>query len=232
MTAHLVQGTNAMDAWLKCGRHLLGQPGAEQNNLVVEIESPGHWETDWFKRINPRAVHIRGEDPNDVANTIFPASTWRKSATRGELYHRYARAHARGKRKSWGTYFLRLIDFGTSHVNQLERAIHVLNSWENEPGTAIVFHLTSPETDAPRPLGGPCLQLCQLQSWNGSIDLTAVYRNHDYFNKALPNFIGLGRLQQFICGESGRQPGRLVCVSGHAYCSRGKRAMTDLIARA
>jgi thymidylate synthase len=70
-----------------------------------------------------------------------------------------------------------------------------------------------------------------LQAWDGKIDMTAVYRNHDYFNKALPNFVGLGRLLDFICSESGRDVGKLVCHSGHAYFSKSRAAAVSLIAR-
>jgi hypothetical protein len=61
--------------------------------------------------------------------------------------------------------------------------------------------------------------------------MTAIYRNHDYFNKAFANFVGLGRLLGFICAQTSRAPGRLVCHSGHAYSAQGKRALENLIAK-
>lgn len=225
-------GANAFDAWQQVATYLAALPGSRANNVVVEIENPGDWNDSWFERINPRAVHDDGENPANVANTIFPLSTWRNSAGRDDLYRRYRIAHRRGRNKRWGTYFLRLIAFGASEVNQLERGINVLNTWKNEPGTAIVFHLSSPETDRPRALGAPCLQLLQLQAWEGRVSMTAIYRSHDYFNKALANFVGLGRLLNFVCKETGHDIGRIVCHSGHAFCSEGKGTMTRLLARA
>lgn len=228
----VLSGITCRDAWIAGANYLAGQPRTEISSLLLTIEDPTSWDDAWFDRIDPRQVHSGGENPRNVANTIFPLKTWLNASSRTDLYQRYRRAHKRGRTKRWGTYFLRLICFGASEINQLERAINVLNSWHNQPGTAIVFHLSSPETDTPRPIGGPCLQLIQLQAWSDRLDLIAVYRNHDYFNKAFPNLIGLSRLLHFICHETSRKAGTITCHSGHAYSSAGKSALKDLVARA
>lgn len=225
----LVKGTTAMEAWERAATLLLARKGCEATNVLIEIEKPAEWDASWFIRIDPRLIDKCGEDPRNVANTLFPLRTWLGVKSRPELYARYQKAHKRGRKKSWGTYFLRLIDFGQSHVNQLERAIEVMTTWQNDPGTSIVFHFSSPETDRPRPLGGPCLQLCQLQVHAGQVDATVVYRNRDYFNKALANFVGIGRLLEFICAETGQQVGKLSCLSGHAYSAAGKRSLDRLL---
>lgn len=227
----VISQPDALTAWVAAARHLTSIKGAVATNVVIYIASPTAWHSEWFERVDPRKVNASGEDQSDVANTIFPSKTWKNSATREALYSRYKRAHRMGSTKSWGTYFLRLVEFGREGVNQLERAIQVLNNWEKEPGTAIVFHLSSAETDRPRPLGGPCLQLCMLHAYDGRIDMTAIYRNHDYFNKAFANFVGLGRLLEFVCSQTNRKPGSLVCHSGHAYVSSGKGALDTLIRR-
>jgi hypothetical protein len=227
--ASLVAGTNCLEAWKAACNHLLAKPGTTDTNLIVEITSPEVFQPEWFRKADPRQVSSSGGYNQDVANTIFPLRTWLNSASRPEFYARYLKAHRRGATKSWGTYFGRLIDFGSSRVNQLERALDVLNGWKNEPGTSIVFHFTSAETDRPRPLGGPCLQLCQLHAYDGRIDASVFYRNHDYFNKALPNFVGIGRLLSFMAMQSGRQVGSLTCNSSHAYSSAGKAGLGKLL---
>jgi hypothetical protein len=63
------------------------------------------------------------------------------------------------------------------------------------------------------------------------LELVAVYRNHDYFNKALGNFIGLSRLLGFIARETNRRPTRLVCHSVRAYFETSKQDMLALLAR-
>lgn len=232
MTIEALSAPNCYEAWKAASMHLLRLSGSRESNLLVQIENPIEWDENWFSRIDPRRVSSGGENPDDVANTIFPASTWKKSESRDEFYARYKRAHSRSQHKRWGTYFLRLIDFGQTHVNQLERSLRVFEEWEKNPGTAVVFHLSSAETDVPRPLGGPCLQLIQLQAWGNTIDMTAVYRNHDFFNKAFPNYVGLGRLLNFICEQSERNVGKLVCHSGHAYFNSSKEVARNLLARA
>jgi thymidylate synthase len=222
---------DSLEAWVAAAAHLCQVRGAEDSNLVLDVARPDVWEGWWFDQIDPRRVSLKGERPSDVANTIFPLRTWLNSRTRDEFYARYLEAHARGHRKRWGTYFLRLINFGTRHVNQLENAIRVLNEWKNEPGTAIVFHLSSPEYDSFRPLGAPCLQLVQLHVHHGTVSMVAFYRNHDYFNKALPNLVGLGQLLNFICYCSGRRVGNLVCHSSHAFTSGGVSGLNHLLER-
>jgi len=229
--SYLLSALNGLDAWVEAARHLVAVKGGEEVNIILEVASPTTFEHRWFESIDPREVSARGENPNNVSNTIFPLQTLRNSADRHDFYERYKRAHSRSHNKRWGTYFLRLIDFGETRVNQLERAIGVLNNWKKEPGTAIVFHLSSPEVDRPRPLGSPCLQLIQLQVHGGVIDMIVTYRNHDYFNKALPNLVGLGKLLGFICDSSGRHPGKLVCHSAHAYSSDGIANLRNLLGR-
>jgi hypothetical protein len=56
-----------------------------------------------------------------------------------------------------------------------------------------------------------------------------VYRNHDYFNKALGNFIGLAKLLEFICTEAQQRPGSLVVHSIHGYSSAGIPKLRQLI---
>jgi len=112
-----------------------------------------------------------------------------------------------------------LIAFGRiDPVNQLDRAIDKLTTWPKRSTTGLVFHLSSPDLDAPRTRGGPCWHFGEI-IWreDNILDLVVVYRNHDFFNKALGNFIGLGQLLKFICDESGKNAGSLRCHSVHAF---------------
>jgi thymidylate synthase len=130
----------------------------------------------------------------------------------------------------WGTYFERLIRFGTSGVNQLERAIASAENWERNHQAVLVFHVSSAETDGIRVRGGPCLQYVQLLCPDAkTIELSAVYRSHDYYNKALGNLIGLARLLNFVASEVGRNPGSLTCHSMHAFLGGTKGNVQALI---
>ena len=109
-------------------------------------------------------------------------------------------------------------------------AIRVLRGWGKRSRAALVFHLSAPHLDKPRPLGGPCLQYMQiLNKGREGLDLVVAYRSHDYFQKAFGNFIGLSRLLAFIAAETRLRAGRLVCHSIHAFSSGSKKHLSRLI---
>lgn len=217
-------------AWKTVSYYLIGNRGEAYNLQISFPCSEARDETPLLK-FDPR--HILGgkfDCARDVANTIFPLKTWSNSQTRDDFYNRYKRAHERNSKPSWGTYFERLIAFGGTKINQLERVIYALNNWENNHKAALLMHTSSPETDNLRTLGGPCLQYVQFNCpKTNQIDLMAVYRNHDYCNKVLGNFFGLSRLLRFVGEESGRCPGMISCLSIHAYISTSLKRQKELI---
>lgn len=221
-----VDGDTCVDAWRNAVRVLMGEH-AEIYNLLVTIARPTYFDPIWMSTFNPASARPGSDQIRGVANTIFPKKLARFSATRSQLYQKYARAIRLGKlighntarnRSAWGTYFGRLINFGRSNKNQLEQAIMALQKWPKRQKAAITFHLTSAETDGYRTRGGPCWQFAEINYREGNtLDLIVIYRNHDYFNKALGNFIGLGQLLEFICSQTRKRPGRIVCHSVRAY---------------
>lgn len=233
MSICIVQGETAMDAW-RSGTETLLANGGEVNNLITVIEHPLTINVVWLTEQSPHRFRESGDDIRDVANTIFPDKLFARAADRAAFYSMYLARHDRSHRwargrHAWGTYFERLIRFPPTGVNQLERVIVKLRTWETRSTTGLVFHLSSPAVDAPRTRGGPCWHYAELL-WGAddTIDLVVVYRNHDFFNKVLGNFVGLGRLLQFICTESGKQPGKLICHSVHAYHDSTQQALRAL----
>jgi thymidylate synthase len=110
-------------------------------------------------------------------------------------------------------------DHGSGNgYNQLEEAIVKLSTWNHRAEAALVLHLSSPQLDRPQTRGGPCLQFIELL-WrkDDRIDLVAVYRNHDYSQLALGNFIGLCDLLEFVARESGKHVGSVTIHSVHAF---------------
>ena len=221
MTALNVSGPDALAAW-KIGASRIASTG-DLFNLFTTIDDPTSADEGWYSDYCPSLQGSR-DTLRDVAQTIFPTRLASRSSTRQSLYDGYLRAHDRGRswqrnRGSWGTYFERLVRFPPDGVNQLDRAIQKLGAWQRTT-TAFVFHLSTCTVDQPRRLGGPCWQYGELL-WRegGVLDLSVTYRNHDFFNKALGNFVGLGQLLSFICTESGKTPGKLFCHSVHAYSS-------------
>lgn len=222
MSIQVVEGATALEAWRAGCAVLLTSRGAV-SNLITTIAHPCAMDDQWLAQHSPRWFKAGANDARDVANTLFPQKTYERAANRPDLYLQYLKAHDRTHkwrrgRNAWGTYFERLIRFPPTGVNQLERAIEKLNTWTHRNTTGLVFHLSSPAIDSPRTRGGPCWHFGEI-IWNAdsSLDLVVVYRNHDFFNKVLGNFVGLGRLLRFICSSTDKQPGKIICHSVHAY---------------
>jgi hypothetical protein len=220
--AAIIHGATAAEAWLHGATLVLQTPGHVIRNLVTEIEDPVLVQADWHDRFDPLAVGA-SDRMSVVAKVLFPGLPRRAGEPRTAYYQRCTalleRALKRHKlHSSWGgTYFQRLVSLNGSE-NQIERAIRVLTNWQVRGEAAIVAHTSSPAIDGLRKRGSPCLQYIEILWRNdGTLDLVAVYRNHDFLNKTLGNFVGLGRLLNFIATESAKRPGRVVCHSVRAY---------------
>jgi thymidylate synthase len=167
---------------------------------------------------------MAGDDLREVIKTIYPYELAERHPVRADFYREYLKRHDRAmrfkrNRGTWGTYFERMIRFPDyPQANQLETAIEKLVTWPTRSTSALVFHLATPGRDRPRTRGGPCWHFGEI-IWHedDTLDLVVVYRNHDFYNKALGNFIGLGQLLGFICNAAGKQVGRLRCHSVRAY---------------
>lgn len=234
MTALNVAGTTALDAWRQGAAAVLAN--GEVLNLFTAIEQPAVFDRAWFSH-SPRVRGLAGDDLKDVIKTIFPYDLSQRFPHRVDLYREYLRRHDRAmkfvrNRGTWGTYFERLARFPDHpEINQLETVIQKLSTWKTRSASSLVFHLSTPARDTPRTRGGPCWQFGEIV-WhpNHRLDLVVVYRNHDFFNKALGNFIGLGQLLNFICVASGKNAGRLLCHSVHAYNSGSGASLRALAA--
>jgi len=236
VSATCVSGTTVLDAW-RAGAAAVLQRG-QITHLLTTISDPCTMNPEWLSQYSPRRMGGTHDDIRDVIDTVFPMdlSTRHTGSPRREFFDAYLRRHDRAmrwtrNRARWGTYFERLIRFPRAdNVNQLDRAITKLRTWPVRNTTGLVFHLSSPATDAPRTRGGPCWHFGELLWKPGNvIDFVAVYRNHDFTNKALGNFIALGQLLGFICRESGKRPGSLVCHSIHAFRGGNASVLRRLI---
>ena len=235
MTARNVTGATALEAWRQGVQELLSE--GEALNLFTTVEQPTVFDPAWLEAHSPRRRGLGKDDLREVIKTIFPYDLAQRLAVRSDLYREYLRRHDRAmrfrrNRGKWGTYFERLVRFPDHpDTNQLETVITKLRNWQTRSGASLVFHLSTPARDTPRTRGGPCWQFGEIVWHPGNrLDLVVVYRNHDFLNKALGNFIGLGQLLNFICTATGRTPGRLLCHSVHAYKAGSKKALRALAA--
>lgn len=221
----VIKGESPAQAWRGVVDVLLNE--GNRFNIVVHIENPVQYDDVELRSLNPNRVATSADSIFDVANTIFPSSEkWGESPY--QFYEHYKKVYRRGKRRhksAWGTYFQRLISFGDEEENQLEKIIRPLNDWKNRPRAALVVHLSSTLLDNPRPLGAPCWQYGQfITSPPDKLSLVVTYRSHDYFNKALGNFVGLSRLLSYVCHRTGLSPGTLTCLSTYAFIDTKKLA--------
>lgn len=229
-----VSGPNALEAWREDVRLLARE--REVYNLITIIDRPTEMQEEWFSRFDPQTVKGSVQRLSEVVTTIFPFRLAARGYTDAALYARYLDVHNRAKRihnrtkRSWGTYFERMICFGEGRVNQLDIAIASIRSWTTNHKAALAIHISSAETDSiKKVLGNPCLQYVELLCPDANtLSLLAIYRNHDFFEKALGNFIGLGQLQRFVCEQTDRRPGQLVCHSAHAYFQSSRTQLETL----
>lgn len=229
----LASGRTVVDAWRAAAQRVLDRATYRIPNLVTDITEPTVFDRAWLTTYDPLAVGAK-DRLSPVVKVLFPYAGRRPGETRAQFYERWNRALRRNRDlgflvAKWGTYFERLTTFA-GETNQLENIITALATWKLKPAAALVAHLSSPSLDAIQPMGSPCLQFIEVLRRDDQIDLVAVYRNHDFLNKALGNYIGLGRLLHFIATESGIAPGTLTCHSVHAYCNSPTK-LRQLMAR-
>ena len=229
---HVIRNSGIVEAW-KAAAELLVRDG-DRFNLAIHISDPiSSDEAEAAKYCHRRVSPGIAKSVYDVANTIFPAAGPLHSGDLHRFFSYYQRVYERGQRRhpqAWGTYFLRLVAFGRGRENQLRKAIEGLTTWNVRPRAAFVLHLSSSDLDNPRLRGAPCWQYAQfIRNGDDMLSLSAVYRSHDYFQKALGNFFGLTRLLRFVCEHSGMKPGTLTCLSTYASLQNQQSKTRQLI---
>lgn len=195
--------------------------------------------------------------PPDAEATLDSAAT--------ELYGAYLEALPALRRvpaNRRGTYFSRMISWPgktTTGINQLQRRIDALRTDHRQGrGTSNASDIAvAGESDGannPSMVGGmleeytvtdtrtqgfPCLIHIDISVRGGALSLLAIYRHWHLITRGYGNLIGLARLQQFLCEQTGYKVGELAIVAGHAnaehsdYSGRsGVNAIMDEINKA
>lgn len=230
--ASLITARTPVEAWVSAGSYILAN--GPVFNLIAEIGNPLDFDLHALRSLDGERESHGAESVSNVINTIFPRKTWINSdGDRTKFYDRYAHIFNVLRKRdpsSWGTYFARMTAFGKDRHNQLEEIITKLNGWKNNPQAALYLHISSRDLDSPRPLRAPCLQYVEfLCPTRDSISLCAVYRNHDFFNKALGNYLGLALLLAYVGEATKRKVDTLTCHSAHAYFDGTKENFDKLI---
>lgn len=230
MKPAIIEASNPLDAWLESVRFLVNNGDAF--NVIVSIADPLGFKDTELASYDPRKQLSSAKSVEDVANTIFPKQSSKWDMTDAAFAEYYCKAYRRLLRRgprSWGVYFLRLAEFGDRQINQLERIVRGLGSWGKNHKATFVIHYSSSDTDAPRPLGAPCLQYCEFLREGDRLSLLAVYRSHDYYLKALGNFVGLSRFLHYVARRVGIPVGSIVCHSTYAYLAGNRKRAIALL---
>jgi len=224
-------------AWLAATRATLDN-GMEIFNLIVLV-TPGIEPTDEtaMRSVVDHSLRARKlQDTQTVANTIFPAGLARLSAA--AIYDTYRTKSfpvlRRLRQNQRGTYFMRLI--ANSHypaLNPLDEVVQKMRH-EIERGRGIVrcayeLPVYDATSDGKMRMGFPCLSHISLKIDDAHLHLTALYRNQRQFERAYGNYLGLARLQRFICRETGLAVGDLVCHATHAELDLGRQKAGRLL---
>ncbi|WP_431891388.1 hypothetical protein [Cellulosimicrobium funkei] len=152
-----------------------------------------------------------------------------------------------------GTYFSRMISWPgktSTGANQLAQRIRALRSdhaqgraTSNASDIAVAGEadgaggvLEEYVVSDTRTRGFPCLVHVDISVRAGKLSLLAVYRHWHLITRGYGNLIGLARLQEFLCQQTGYEHGELAVAAGHANAEHadygGRRGVGALLAEA
>jgi thymidylate synthase len=201
-------------------------------NLVVQINAPELYDNTINSYFVELAKNNKLIKPNHVAHTIFPVF-YKEGMTRDVLYRQYIRWYKLSRKmehKGWGTYFDRMIRYEfteKTHTDQLGRIIDNINNRTRNYGASHVMVIPYPHRDVNKQMGAPCLNYITVQVEYADVsreqklvNLLAVYRNHDFLERAYGNYWGLCNLLKYIAYETNSQIGTLTSVSSCAYAPK------------
>ncbi len=225
-------------AWLEVVNRLRDNQWTLRN-LIVHIKSPTTFCHDFHQNMSQFAEQIGLLGPKHVAYTIFPHKLYERTDNADLLYKSYNRHNGlfdriQKRKRRWGSYFRRMTRYETKDgiVNQIDKIIRAINDRDNVSRAAYTILIQKPGGETVRPLGGPCLNYMAVQlERNDSVQLglLAVYRNHDFLERAYGNYWGLCNLVSFLAKETGVAVGPLTCVSSHAYVSGKKTELRSFM---
>jgi hypothetical protein len=234
----LVIDDSFQQAWLEVVR-LLMTSHWELRNLVVQIRNPTLIDQVFHDRVEEFVRQVGLLGPKHVAYTIFPHRLYQKIGNCRQLFRAYNRSNGlyerlQRRKPGWGTYFRRMTHYDKSGctINQLGNIIKAIRTRQTVSKAAYTVVIQNPGGETVRPLGGPCLNYLSFQIESGSpvvMGLLAVYRNHDFLERAYGNYWGLCNLINFLANEVNSSLGPLTCVSSHAYISERRTALRSFV---
>ena len=223
-------------AWLAAAT-AVQERGGEAYNVVIDIADPlaeSELDAAIVKEVDRflRAHHVN--TLSGVANTIFPQAIFDRHGP-SQFYGVYRNQLLPRMKKitrDWGRYFDRLTEWKKpqagklTFINPLDDLVCFMRAQIQSNRTyRNVYEMTvfDPARDAGKVSNRQCLSFLSFKlDADKRLMLTVMYRNHAYIARGLGNFIGLGRLQNFVADQAGATMGSLTCISTHAEIDCGR----------
>ena len=220
--AVLALKSNSWDAW----------------NMVITITKPCKEDPIAFSRLTAFAEEHGLITPKHVRHTIFPYQWYKGPAAKERMYKHYNYFYKRSrkmKHHGWGTYFKRMISYRTKdgeEFDQLENIIIHIRKRKNTYKASDIMIIPEVGSELNKLRGAPCLNYVAVQAekteTSKRINLLAVYRNHDFRERAYGNYLGLCSLLSYICQETNSDVGYVTCVSSHAFVPNNKGELYNI----
>ncbi|MBR8843167.1 hypothetical protein [Pseudoalteromonas sp. JC3] len=233
---HVISTETREEAWLQAVKHLKNCTSHKiEYNLILEVKKPA--------LTNVRTKNIRDKfdsfaqtylpyNSHTVAETIFPASLYKKYGSEGvyTVYPEQIYPTIKGiQSNNRGTYAMRIVRATSAvgkEINPLKEVVSRLKTAAKSSSGIRCAHEISIDDSESIPInkndrnryGFPCLSHLsfKLSYDRKELHLTAVYRSQFFIEKAMGNLLGLARLQSFLCREVGVDMGALVCHATYA----------------
>ena len=219
--------------WVDAMEYLVECDGGKDFNLVIAIQKPCVEIPEATRAIDELAKALGLKSTMENANAIWPSFFARPNRKSAEVFadmERYAIPAIKSAcRNRHDSYVERLVAWrsveSAAPVPQLQNVLARIKSEQRNSApksSSYEVSVYSPGLDSGY-MSFPCLSHLSFKydHRRGLLHLTALYRNHTYLSHAYGNFIGLGRLIQFVCRETETSPGELVSISTHADAEIG-----------
>jgi thymidylate synthase len=226
-----IKAKNFKDAWQQASCVIMKSKW-ELRNLAVHIQQTdcSFSDKEIINSVSDLVNKCKILNPKQVAYTIFPHNLYKScNACKKILYEKYNKKHGlfdilhAYNKNEWGTYFRRMthyeIPYGKT-INQLDNIINAINNRKTRSKACYCIIIQIPGFETIRPRGGPCLNYITFQIKQSQIGLLAVYRNHDFLERAYGNYWGLCNLLNFVAQQTKLQNGPITCISSHAYVDK------------
>ena len=222
-----IAGDTAAEVWIKVMEYLLSVDG-KCYHMVASIARPAEERKEFTHVVDALAEETRTKSTMENANALWPRMMALPGQDVGTTIRRIKEFAVplikEANPQHADSYIERIVAWrsrdGGEPVPQLETLINRMRKEKNNPApksSSYEMPIFSPGLDAGY-MGFPCLSHLsfKLDSPATSIHLTALYRNHHFITHGYGNYIGLGRLMQFVAGQVGYKVGELLVVSTHA----------------